>query len=225
MTGGRELGAAAGLAAAAAGLLLLALGQPWAEASVTTEGMPRAPVVVTGTEALAWLRALGFVALAAIGAVLVTSGRWRRAVGALLSGVGAAVAAGSALAGDAVDAALLSAARATAAGADNAAVDAATTGAGESAWRWLAATAGLLIAVAGAFVVIRGAGWPGMSRRYDRAPGATPHTPHGPADPPAPVAARRPKDPSAPAGGGVRPATLDEQDAWRALDQGRDPTD
>ncbi len=203
-TGGRELTSAVLAGAVATGLVLLALGRPWAESSVSTQGMPRQDVVATGTDAVAWLRALTLVGLAAVGAVLVTSGRWRRMLGALTAGVGAAVAAGSALSGAAVREALAAEARRTAAGADGGAVAAALSGAGPSAWPWLAVVAGLLLAAVGLAVAVRGGRWPGMSRRYD-----------APRDP-VPAAPAPTEDDRA------RP--LDEQDAWRALDQGRDPS-
>jgi uncharacterized membrane protein (TIGR02234 family) len=66
----------------------------------------------------------------------------------------------------------------------------------------LAIAAGVLGAAAGLLAVLRGAGWPAMGRRYERA-GAD--TARGPA----------------------RPLTDDDraQAAWTALDRGEDPTD
>jgi uncharacterized membrane protein (TIGR02234 family) len=69
-----------------------------------------------------------------------------------------------------------------------------------AAWPVLAMAAGVLGVVVGGLVVVRGRGWPGMGRRYER-PG-TAATPS-------------------------RPRTDEDraQDAWKALDRGEDPTD
>jgi uncharacterized membrane protein (TIGR02234 family) len=69
-------------------------------------------------------------------------------------------------------------------------------------WPLLAVVAGLLGIAAGLLVVLRGRGWPGMGRRYERAGSA--------AAPPSPG----------------RPQTDEDraQAAWRALDRGEDPT-
>jgi uncharacterized membrane protein (TIGR02234 family) len=69
-----------------------------------------------------------------------------------------------------------------------------------TAWPVLALVAGVGAVATGLLTVLRGRGWPGMGRRYER--------PAGPA--PAP-----------------RARTDEERavDAWRALDRGEDPTE
>ncbi len=68
-----------------------------------------------------------------------------------------------------------------------------------AAWPVLAVVAGVLGVVVGALAVLRGRGWPGMGRRYERPGAETPAT-------------RRSDEDRA-------------QDAWKALDRGEDPTD
>jgi uncharacterized membrane protein (TIGR02234 family) len=73
-------------------------------------------------------------------------------------------------------------------------------------WPLLTAVAGVLGGAAGLLVVLRGRGWPGMGRRYERAgSGADGRPAAGPA---------------------ARPRTDEDraQAAWQALDRGEDPT-
>ena len=203
---GREYALVVAVGAAAAGLVLFAVGRPWVETSVVTRGMPRQPVAVSGTDAVAWLRAVALVGLAGLAALLVTGGRGRRLVGALVAGTGATLVVGAALAGPELMSAITDAAAATAAGADPTAVAAASDGADRSPWRWVVVGAGAVLAGTGFTAAVRGPGWPGLSRRYTRSPdrrddaeddaGAQAHA-EGPAD---------------------------AEDQWRALDEGRDPT-
>jgi uncharacterized membrane protein (TIGR02234 family) len=72
------------------------------------------------------------------------------------------------------------------------------TGAHTSAW-WYAALLGAVLALAGASFAVRFVrSWPEMGSKYD-----------------APVSRAEPPD----------PAQMDDLDLWRAIDQGRDPTD
>jgi uncharacterized membrane protein (TIGR02234 family) len=182
----RELTAAVLASAAAGTLALIAGGQTWARV-VAERPAPLPPVesALSGGEAAPLVPAAGLVLLAAAVALLAVRGLARVAVGLLV-----------ALAGGVL---VWSGLRILLGG-----VDTADMGPAESdltaAWPVLAITAGVLGVVVGGFVVLRGRGWPGMGRRYER-PGADP----GPA----------------------RPRTDEDraQDAWKALDRGEDPTD
>jgi uncharacterized membrane protein (TIGR02234 family) len=72
------------------------------------------------------------------------------------------------------------------------------TGAHTTAWWWWAVVAAILALAASAVAVRRAGSWPEMGSRYD-----------------------------APDGGPVArdPAEMEDVDLWRAIDQGRDPTD
>lgn len=206
--GGREYAAALAVGTAAAGLVLLAAGQAWAQSSMLSAGMPRQDVVVVGTAAATGMRASALVVFAALAATLVTTGRWRQLVGTVLLVAGAGVSVSAVLGGTRLRQTLRVAAADTAAGADTAAVDQAVRAAELPAWPWVAGIAGVLLAVVGLVVVVRGARWPGMSRRYER---------RATQDRPAPARSQSGQlaDP------GER---TDAQDLWRALDEGRDPT-
>jgi uncharacterized membrane protein (TIGR02234 family) len=72
------------------------------------------------------------------------------------------------------------------------------TGAHTTGW-WVVALVGAVLALCASAVAVRHAvDWPEMGSRYD-----------------APVGAREPRD----------PAEMEDVDLWRAIDQGRDPTD
>jgi hypothetical protein len=130
-------------AAAACGVLLLAVGRPWLDAVVVTAEMPRREIAVTGTAAMPWLRGVALVALAGVATWLVASGLLRRCLGAVVLLAGAAVAVASAAAGPALSDALVAAASATAAGADPEAVASAVDQASSSPWRWVTVAAGV----------------------------------------------------------------------------------
>jgi tryptophan-associated transmembrane protein len=74
----------------------------------------------------------------------------------------------------------------------------APTGVHTTAWWWVALVGAVLALATSALAIREVAAWPEMGSRYD-----------------------------APAGGsaGEDPADLDDVDLWRAIDQGRDPTD
>jgi len=195
-----ELAAAVGVAAAAAGLALLAAGRTWLRLTVSTEGMPAQEVAVTGTDALPWLRAAALVALACLGAVLVTRDRWRQVVGGLLVVSGAVLGVGAAMAGPAVTEARRAGVEATLAVGDPAVADVLARDAQPGGWRWLLLASGLVLVAVGAAVVVRCRRWPAMGRRYEH---------------PREHAATDRADPADPA---------DPLETWQALDQGRDPT-
>jgi uncharacterized membrane protein (TIGR02234 family) len=109
--------------------------------------------------------ALSLVALACWGVVLVTRGRFRRAVAALtvLASVGLAVTVvvGALTLGDQLADAL----------AEQTGAAAGTFEPGLTAWFWAAAVAALVSVAASVLAVLWCPGWPEMGRRYD-APGA-----------------------------------------------------
>jgi uncharacterized membrane protein (TIGR02234 family) len=132
---------------------------------------------------------MGLVLLAAAVALLAMRGTGRTLVGVLITGAGAALAWSVV---DALTGGLDRAAEGAAGGTGDAAAEVA------SAWPVVVASLAALLAVlAGALVVLRGRGWPGMGRRYERTP--------------ATAAPRTDEDRA--------------QLAWKALDRGEDPTD
>jgi len=185
-------------------MALFAVGRLWVETSVVTQGMPRQPVAVSGTDAAAWLRAVALVGLAGVAALLVTGGRGRRVVGALVAGTGTTLAVGAGLAAPELLERLVDVAAATAAGADPDAVAAAADRADGSLWRWVTVGAGALLALVGFTAAVRGPGWPGLSRRYTRRSSEP--------------------EPAPPAGTEAAGTEAGAEDLWRALDQGRDPS-
>ncbi len=157
------------LGVVAAGLAVMATtgGRSWGEAVVTAEGMPPRTFVTSSREVAPYAGAAALVALAGMGAVLATSGRWRRAVGALVLLCGLTVLVGVASAGGGIESALRDEIELTAAAADPAAVDDALTDVGGQAWRWLAAAGGAGVVLVGGVVAVRGSRWPAMGQRYE----------------------------------------------------------
>jgi uncharacterized membrane protein (TIGR02234 family) len=170
---------------AGAGLCALAGSKPWA----APDGRPGSALVDDTGGHVPLAGALGLVALAVWGVVLVTRGRVRRAVAVL----GAVVAAGLVVTAVAGRSQALDSAR-------HATVDLGDTpsGAHVTGWWWVALLASVVAVVAAAAAVRFCASWPEMGRRYD--------APAGPARTPA-------------------PEEMEDIDLWRAIDQGRDPTD
>jgi uncharacterized membrane protein (TIGR02234 family) len=178
----RELAAAVGGSVAAGALALLAGGRTWAQ--TTVERQPPLPPVVdvlTGSDAAPLVPATGLVLLAAAVALLAVRSAGRVVVGLLMA------VAGGVLGWSAIR--VLAGSPASGEGTTEIAV----------AWPVLAVGAGLLGVAAGLLVVLRGRAWPGLGRRYERAP-----------------------DQAVP----ERPQTDDDraQAAWKALDRGEDPT-
>lgn len=199
MTARRELTAAVLGALLAGALALSAAGQPWAEVTATRRP-PLPPVTgeLGGPDAAPLVPAAGLVLLAAAVALLAVRGAARVAVGLLVA------AAGGTLLWSGIDV--------LAGGVDDAAADlpglsgatvSATSTSLTAAWPVLALLAGLVAVAAGVLTALRGRGWPGMGRRYERD-----------------GAAAAPAAPS-------RPMTDEDraQAAWKALDRGEDPTD
>jgi uncharacterized membrane protein (TIGR02234 family) len=161
--------------AAGAGLVLLAVAQPWARASlVSAAPLPPTHITVTGRELAPAAGALAIAALTCLAAIIATRGVARRAVSALLAAAGALIAAGAAAAVRHAHVA------ATAAAHSLGPLSGARLE--MSAFPWWAATAagGLVIVAAGALAMWRAARWPAMSSRYDR-PGGSPRPGDDPA--------------------------------------------
>lgn len=186
-TGGRELLVTAVVCALGAALVLLASGRGWAAASVTLPPpLPSRYVTLTGGDLAPAVNGLGLAGLAGLAGVIATRGVARVVVGVLIVAIGAGVVASSigATAHGRVLTELGNRVSLTGAG----------THIQTTSW-WLAAVAGgVLLAAAGAYTIVRGRRWPGMSSRYE-APG---------------TAMRRPE----PTAGNL----------WDSLDSGADPT-
>lgn len=186
-TGGRELVIAALVCALGAALVLLAAGRGWAAASVTLPApLPARYVTLAGGDLAPAVNGLGLAGLAGLAGLIATRGVARIVVGVLIVAIGAGV--------------VVSSTGATARGrvlaelGDRMSLTGAATHVQPTSW-WLAAVAGgVLLAVAGAYTIVRGRRWPGMSSRYD-APG---------------TAVKRPE-----------PTT---GNLWDSLDSGADPT-
>jgi uncharacterized membrane protein (TIGR02234 family) len=200
----RKLTVAVLACAAAGGLALTSSSSPWADVTITRQApLPPTAEVLTGGQAAPLVGACGLLLLAAALAVIAVRGAGRVVVGLVVALAGGVlvwsgvrglsgrlgvelsdVTSSVGLAGAQVD------------------TDASVT------WPLLALLAGVLGVLAGALVVLRGRGWPGMSRRYERttAPGS-------PAPAPARARSTRPESPED-----------RHQAAWKALDRGDDPT-
>jgi uncharacterized membrane protein (TIGR02234 family) len=178
----RTFGPAVLLGLLGSGLCALSGGKPWADSS----GGSASALVGASAGHVPLAGALGLVALACWGVLLVTRAVVRRVV-AVLAALASAGLVATALLGR--SAALDSARTAT--------VDLGTTKAGVhvTGWWWLALVASL-VALAAAVAAVRWCrSWPEMGSRYD-APASRP-----------------------------TPEQLTDMDLWRAIDQGRDPTD
>jgi len=191
--GRRELGTAVAAAVVAGGLALSSSGQAWARVtSARPAPLPPIDAVLTGSQAAPLVPAAGLVLLAAAVAIFAVRGAGRVLVGLLMAVAGGVL--------------MWSGVRAFGGGLLEASTNVPGVGQGggqvsvdvSAAWPALAVLAGVLGVVAGLLVVVRGRGWPGMGRRYEREPGAA-----------------------------VPPRTDEDraQAAWKALDRGEDPTD
>ncbi|GAA3760997.1 Trp biosynthesis-associated membrane protein [Micromonospora maritima] len=154
----RELAYALLLCLAGAGLACWALTRTWSVEVGTRGSLPPGRPGRTGAELLPWVSALAWVGLAGGGALLATGGRLRRLLGALLAGIGLAVAVGGGVG--------------------------LTTADVSRHWPALVLAGGLALAAGGAFAALRGAGWPAMGARYERRAATSAAVPGG-ADRPA----------------------------------------
>ncbi|GAA1885418.1 TIGR02234 family membrane protein [Streptantibioticus ferralitis] len=193
-SGRRSLAVALLLGAAGAALVLLAAGKTWSTGTAPSAGSV-IPVTATGKAVTGLPDALALVGLAALVAVFAVRRVGRLVVSALLALCGAGTVA--ACVTGAADTKALNAAAAKASGLTGTAVQ----HVGHTGWPWVAAVGGLLLLLAGALAIVRGAAWPTMSSRYERAGGPRPQR-----------AARRAPDPEQPG------------EMWKALDRGEDPT-
>lgn len=192
--GRRRLSVALVCCTLGAAVVLLAAGQPWARAELTAAADVPVLPVTLTGRDLAPLAAGLGLLALAAAAALVAT----RGLARQLLGF-VVLAAGVATVVDAV----LAGGRVGGAVAGR--LPGASTAVSTSAWSWVAVAGGLAVVAAGAVTARHGRGWVSMSSRYD-APAATG----------APAADR---DRTA------RPARSDPQDdAWRALDRGEDPT-
>jgi uncharacterized membrane protein (TIGR02234 family) len=170
--------------AAGAGLVVLAVRQPWAHAVFTPpKPLPAQDIAVTGQQLVPLAGALALAALACLAAVIATRSVIRRAVGSLLAvlGAGTAVAAATAVRTSAV----LAAARANALDGP---LGGSTTSGSSSAgavheiviagpgrvisagapWRVAVLAGAVAIAAAGVATAWRGSRWPAMGARFER---------------------------------------------------------
>jgi len=207
---------------AAAVLTAVAAGRDWATASGSAAGVA-VTARATGASSAPLALSLALVALAAWGVVLVVRGGARRVV-AVLGALAAAGVLATAVtqAGRArTDAVAQLVARGGA--ADHAAT-------GLTGWYVVCAAGAAVSLVALAVAAVLSPRWPGMGERYD-APSArtradgTPGT--STSDTGSETGSDAGNDTGPPAGPGAAAATVPatEQDMWRALDAGRDPTE
>lgn len=179
-------------ALATGGIAFFAASRTWAHATVTANGVPSAPVKVSGTDAVGIVSALALVIVAAALAVLAASVRLRRAVGALIVLVAIIAIIVILTAGGAIDDAVASAVHDSPAFIGSNTPDDVSHG----IWRWVSAAAFAAAAYVGVMIARFGGHWPTMGRKYD-----------------------------APAAHTSNEAVETEADIWKALDDGRDPTE
>lgn len=190
------------LSVVAGGLALSSGGQAWADVTVVRQApLPPYADVLTGSELAPLVPATGLLLLAAALALVAVRGWGRVLVGLLVVVAGVvlvvagirAVTGAVQVSGGNLGSSVVGLARAR--------IEV-SVGAG---WPILAVLAGVLGVGAGGLVALRGRSWPGLGRRYERAPGRG-----------EPVR-RRPSRPES--------AEDRHQAAWKALDSGDDPTD
>jgi len=144
--------------AVAGGLMVLTAGRVWGAVTVRAATGSRVHVELPGHDVVAALSPLG-VAVLVLGVVLLATRSWlRRAVGAVVVVIGAAIVA--AVIANAPDVPKLLSHRAFA--ASGAAVHA-----GANGWAVLAGLAGGLAVFAGALVMVASQNWPALGARYD----------------------------------------------------------
>ncbi|MFC5751123.1 Trp biosynthesis-associated membrane protein [Actinomadura rugatobispora] len=221
MSPSRERGLAALLCAGGAGLALLAAGRPWATVRAQDAITPFAQDL-TGRDLGGAAGALGWAALAGLAALFATQGRVRAGVGVLLALFGAGIGYGSVTVVQRSDVL-------AAAGEKSALLRLGGNLSVEVGPWWAVSLAGgLLLVAAGAVTVLRGARWPGMSARYERAPASASPRPAG--EGPGSGPGDGSDDGPVGSGGAERPAedrtgaADDPASLWKSLDRGEDPT-
>jgi uncharacterized membrane protein (TIGR02234 family) len=147
-----------------AGAVTVGVSRPWVTATATVAGLPVIHGSVEGARVAPLAGALGFVLLAAVGAVVATRGWVRRALGVLIV-VSAAVVLAAAVHPGATSGAVEQtlSAKGWAGGPYDATV---------SAWRALVGAGAVGCLLAGSLVARFGGSWASMGARYD-APGGT----------------------------------------------------
>jgi uncharacterized membrane protein (TIGR02234 family) len=152
-----------GLVSAAA--VSVGMSRPWVNATADVAGLPVIHGSVDGADVAPLAGALGFVLLAAVGAVIATRGWVRRGLGVLVVGCAAVVLAAAVHPGATSSALEQSlSAKGWSGGPYDATV---------SAWRGLAGAGALGCLLTGALLARFGGSWPSMGARYD-APGTAP---------------------------------------------------
>ncbi len=181
---------------AGSGLATLAANRRWFAYDETQGRAPLVGLTDTGGQ-VPLAAALGLVCLAAWGALLVTRGRLRRALALLAALAAAGLLAAWGWAWRALPDTL----------ADEAAsLGAPDTGTHVTGWYALAGGGALLALLAAVAGVRLAPAWPEMGRRYDAPAAAGPSTPAG-------------------GPGDDTEGETSGRDLWRALDEGRDPTE
>jgi hypothetical protein len=201
MTAGRAwLTRTVAACAVGAAVSIFAVTRTWA-IEIQAQPAPQAPLQFSrsGGHYVPWLSALSLVGLAGTGALLATRGRGRSLVGGLIALAGIGVLAGGIVG-------LVS--------VDNIRVQ----------WPLLCVPAGLLLTAGGALAAARGADWPALGERYQR---AAPR----PAPTPTPADDDEPDDfdddfppEEAPAQVERSGPSPSEIAMWDALDRGEDPS-
>lgn len=189
----REYVATLVLLVVAGALGLVAAGQTWGKAD-DSSSLSAVTVEVTGGDLVPLASAVSLVALASVVAVPALRRVGRRIVGGVLVVLGAGLAVTAAAAGAGLEERVRDwVASSAEAGGGGGAVSV------SAGWAFAAAAAGLLVALAGALVAVRGPSWPGLGAKYER---------------PSRVA---PPDHD-------RRSSSEARDTWDALDRGDDPT-
>lgn len=195
---------AALLAAAGAGLILASDGRGWADATVTSP--VRLSVHATGSSITSLPYALGLAGLAGAVALFAVRRIGRYLVGLVLLGAGLGTVAAVATNLGHLDGTHLARAAEQTLGASSAQLSGVTN----TAWPYVTILGGVLVAAAGAFTLVRGRSWTGLSNRYEVAPKS--------ADPTVRPAA-------AP---GAQPSAVDadptSRELWDSINRGADPT-
>lgn len=149
----RAFGLALSALLAGAGLALFAVTRTWSLEVTPRPGMSALRAAHTGADAEPWVLGLAVAALAGTGALLATSGRSRRLLGALLTAVGAGILVGAVV--------------------GRLGLDPGAAGAGGTLWPIACAIGGAGVVGGGLAALRRGHRWPGMSGRYERSPSPT----------------------------------------------------
>lgn len=168
---------------------------PWATATSRAPGLPTIHASASGADLAPLVSALGVVVLAAFGAVIATRGVVRRLLGAAVLVASGAILVSTLDPGGATD---VLTAGLSAKGWSGGGYQTST-----EAWRWLVLVCSVVTALAGAATAGYGDQWAVMGSRYD---------------------APRPSSVPTSTPAGEAPDDLTETDVWKAIDQGRDPT-